>query len=115
MKCCDIKAGDLRAPVQFQRLTRTADGAGGAVETWEPLPFAPVRAKVEAMSGRERFASARVEATANIRVTCRYFAGLTEADAVTIQGQRCNIRHIEDVEFRHRWLVIEAERGVVGA
>lgn len=115
MKCCDIHAGMLRTPVRFERLVRVSDGAGGAGEEWQALPGAPTRAHVKAMSGGERWASARVEATANLRVTVRYFAGLTEADAVVIDGRRCNIRFIDDVEQRRRWLVLDVQRGVVPA
>jgi hypothetical protein len=47
-------------------------------------------------------------------VTVRYFAGLTEADAVVINGKRANIRFINNVEDRDLWLVLDVQTGVVG-
>jgi SPP1 family predicted phage head-tail adaptor len=112
MKCCDYSAGMLRTPVQFQRLTRTSDGAGGATQAWGNLAGSATRAHVKALSGSERFASARVEATATHRITVRHFAGLTEADAVVFAGKRHNIRFINNVEQRNRWLEIDVQSGV---
>lgn len=114
MKCCDIDAGKLRTPVQFQRAARTPDGAGGATLSWQAIAGAPTRAHVKSLSGSERFASARVEATATHRLTVRYFAGLTEADAVVFAGKRANVRFIDNVEQRNRWLVLDVQTGVVG-
>jgi SPP1 family predicted phage head-tail adaptor len=112
--CCKYNAGMLRTVVQFQRLVRTSDGAGGFTQTWQAIPNAPTRAMVQSMSGTERFASARVEATATHKVTIRYFAGLTEADAVMIRGKRANIRFINNIEERDLWMVLDVQTGVVG-
>jgi SPP1 family predicted phage head-tail adaptor len=114
MKCGDYNAGMLRTIVQFQRLARTSDGAGGFTQTWANLAGAPTRAHVKSMSGGERFASARVEATATHKVTVRYFAGLTEADVVVFNGLRANIRYIDNLEQRNRWLVLDVQTGVPG-
>jgi len=114
MKCCEYSAGMLRTPVQFQRLARVSDGAGGFTQTWQAIAGAPTRAQVKSMSGNERFASARVEATATHKVTIRHFAGLTEADAVVFDGKRANIRFINNVEQRDRWMVLDVQTGVVG-
>jgi len=113
VKCCDLHAGMLSTTVQFQRLSPVTDGAGGYAETWLPLSGAVTRAHVVAMSGAERYASGRVEATAKFRVTVRYFAGLRESDAVTINGARHNIRFINNVEQSNRWLVLDVDGGVV--
>jgi hypothetical protein len=43
----------------------------------------------------------------------RYFAGLRESDAVTINGARHNIRFINNVEQSNRWLVLDVDGGVV--
>lgn len=113
MKCCDITSGMLRTPVTFQRLTRTSDGAGGATQSWAAIAGAPTRGHVKSMSGSERFASARVEATATHRVTVRYFAGLTEADRVVFGGRLYSIKFINNIEQRNRWLIIDVMSGVV--
>lgn len=114
--CCSPKysARQLRTPVQFQRLVRTADGAGGFTQTWQNIAGAPTRAMVQSMSGSERFASARVEATATHKVTIRHFANLTEADAVVFDGRRANIRFINNVDQRDDWMVLDVQTGVPG-
>jgi SPP1 family predicted phage head-tail adaptor len=115
MKCCDMHGGKLTTPVEFQRLTRTPDGAGGASEAWQKLTGSPTRAHVKSKSGSERFASARVEALATHTVTVRYFAGLKEADSVVFGGRRANIRFIDNLEQANRWLVLDVQTGVVPA
>lgn len=114
MKCCDITSGMLKTPVGFQRTTRVSDGAGGFSEEWVAIPGAPTRAHIKAMSGSERFASARVEATATHKVTVRYFPGLLESDAVFWNGKRANIRFINNLEERNKFLVLDVQTGVAG-
>jgi SPP1 family predicted phage head-tail adaptor len=111
LKCCDLNAGMLRTPVQFERRARVSDGAGGFTQTWQAIAGAPTRAYVKSKSGNERFASARVEALATHSVTVRYFADITEADRVVFEGRAANIRFIDDVEQRKRWLKIDVQTG----
>jgi SPP1 family predicted phage head-tail adaptor len=67
---------------------------------------------VKAMSGGERWASQRTEATASHKIVVRWFDGLTEVDRVVIRGRAYNIRFIDNVEFQDKWLHITAEVGV---
>jgi SPP1 family predicted phage head-tail adaptor len=102
----------MREPVQFQRLTRTSDGAGGYTEAWAAVSGAPVRAMVKAMSGRERWSSQRIEASSTHRVVVRYFDGLREGDRVEIRGEVGNLRFVNNVGYADRWLEIDVEMGV---
>lgn len=110
MKCCDYTAGMLREPVTFQRVALVSDGAGGQTRTWSTLQAA--RAQVKMQSGSESMRSDRLEALRSYRVVVRYFAGLTEADAVLIRNRRHNIRTINNVELENLWLVIDTDEGV---
>jgi SPP1 family predicted phage head-tail adaptor len=112
--CCKYNAGMLRTIVQFQRLVHTSDGAGGFTQSWQNISGAPTRAMVESMNGGERFASARIEATATHKITIRYFASITETDAVLFKGKRANIRFINNVEERDLWMVLDVQTGVPG-
>ncbi len=114
MKCqCDkYNAAMLREPVTFERLTRTSDGQGGYTEAWAAISGAPDRAYVKAMSGSERWRSDRVEATSNYLAVVRYFAGLTEQDRIVIRSQNGQIRFINNLEFKNRWLEIDVNLGV---
>lgn len=112
MKCCDMNAGMLRTACQFQRVTRTTDGAGGWTVTWAAIAGAPTRCHFVALSGSERWQSLRVEATTTNRITVHYLAGLTEDDRVEIGGRMYNIRFINNLEMRNQWLVIDIDGGV---
>lgn len=112
-KCCDdYNAGMLNEPVSIERAAKVSDGAGGYTETWAVISGAPTRAHAKYLSGSERWASQRVEATAKLRIAVRYFDGLLESDSVVIRSRRCNIRFINNVEFRDRWLEIDLDEGV---
>lgn len=112
VKCCDITAQMLREPITVQRATRVSDGAGGFSETWAAVSGAPTWAMAKATGGGERWASERIEATAGMSFTMRYWSGLTEADRIVMRGVAYNVRHIDNVEMQDRWMVVKAERGV---
>jgi len=113
MKCCEYSPGMLRTAVEFQRSTRTSDGAGGAITTWAAISGAPTRAHVVSLSGFERMQAQRLDAQTSDRVVVRYFAGLTGKDRVLIEGQPYNIVFVNDIERRKRWLSIDVRGGVV--
>lgn len=108
--CCKYTAGDLREPVTFQRVTRTADGAGGWTETWAAISGAPVKAKVRQLSGGEVFRFNRTDAAVELMVVTRWVDGLTAADRVLIRSRAHNIRVLNNVDFADQWL----ETGVSG-
>jgi len=114
-KCCGssnkYNAGMLREPVTFERVTNTTDDYGARVQAWATIADAPTRAMVKPMSGRERWASERTEATANYRIVTRYNSDLTEKDRVLIRGRPCNIRFIANVDMDDRWLEIDVNMG----
>lgn len=113
MKCCDMSAGMLREPISIERASRTSDGAGGYTDdVWSQVSGSPERAYVKALSGSERFASDRVEATTRWRITLRYFAGLKESDTVVFRSRRYNVRFINNMELRDQWLAIDLDGGV---
>ena len=109
MKCGLVSPGALREPVAFQARTRTGTGDGGYTEGW--ATYRSTQAHVKAASGREVWAGDRVDARSMWKVTCRYFPGLQESDRLVIRGEAYNIRHVDNVELRNRWLVITAEQG----
>jgi SPP1 family predicted phage head-tail adaptor len=112
MKCCEVTAGMLRTPVEFQRKTREPDGAGGWLDTWGTIPGAAQLAWEKSLSGSERLLASRLDATTTGRIVVRYFAGLTGNDRVLIEGRPHNIKFVNDVERRKRWLEIDVAGGV---
>jgi SPP1 family predicted phage head-tail adaptor len=112
MKCCDMNAGMLREPITIERAARTSDGAGGFTVAWAAISGAPDRAHVKALSGSERYAADRTEATTRWRITFRYFDGLLESDRVIIRTRAYNIRFINNLELRDKWLTLDLDGGV---
>jgi len=110
--CAKYDARMLREPVTFQRKTRTANGRGGFTETWAEISGAPTRGHMKALSGSERLMADRVDATTRNRLVVRYFSGLREEDRVLIRNRTYNIRFLNNVEFRDRWLEIDLDGGV---
>lgn len=100
----------LKTPVTFERRTRAADGAGGYAETWATLRA--TRGRMRAMSGGERWASSRVEASSTHKLVVRYFADIKESDRVIVGSRAYNIRFINNVEYENKWLEITLELGV---
>jgi SPP1 family predicted phage head-tail adaptor len=107
-----MTAGKLRTVVEFQRATKVSDGSGGYNETWAAISDSPTKAFAKALSGSERFASDRVEATTRWRIVVRYFSGLLESDIVVINSREYNIRFINNVEMADKWLEIDLNGGV---
>jgi SPP1 family predicted phage head-tail adaptor len=111
-KCCDYHSGMLKEPVTFQRRTLTADGAGGQTETWAAIPGMPNRAHVKPVGGSERYASDRTEAIVRLRLVVRYTDELREGDRVKIRDRVHNIRFLDNIEFKDKWLQIDVDGGV---
>ncbi len=111
-KCCDFHAGMLKEAVLFQRRSLTADGAGGQTVEWETVANAPTRAHVRPVGGSERYASDRTEAIVRLRLVTRYTDLLREGDRVQIRDKVHNIRFLDNIEFKDKWLQIDVDGGV---
>lgn len=112
MKCCDYSGGDLRTACSFQRVTETPDGSGGYTRAWAAISGAPDRCSYKSASGSERYSSARVEANYRGRIVIRYFAGITAADRVLIDGLAYQILWVDDIDRRKQWLALDLAGGV---
>lgn len=110
MKCCNIKAGMLREPVEFQSQVITSVGGGASSITYTNR--ANVRGAFKPMSGSERLYAERLDATTRNRLVIRYRSDLTESDRVIIRGRAYQIRSIINTEFRNKFLEIDLDGGV---
>lgn len=84
-----MRSGMLRHRVTLQRFQQGQDAYGGPVETWEDV--ATVWASLEAMSGREFFASQQAQSEVTQRIRIRYRAGVTADMRVIHNGKVFNI------------------------
>lgn len=110
MKCCDYTPGMLREPVTFQKQVLTSIG-GGATQLSYVDDFT-ARGFMKPLSGREVLYAERLDAQTRNRLTIRYTAKLTESHRAIIRGRAYNIRYLNNVEFRDRWLEIDLDGGV---
>jgi len=110
VKCCDITPGMLRHTIVIERLTRTDDNAGGYTDSW--ATWKTVKASIKNVSGTERLHSQRLDAEVSMKMTIRYIDGLTEIDRVSFRSKVYQIRYIDNVEFRDRWLILSLSGGV---
>ena len=109
-KCCDYTAKQLREPVTIQRQTTTAIG-GGATEIGYTT-HATTRGGMKPLSGGERMYASRLDAQTSNRLLLRYRADLLESDRIVIRGRAYQIRYIDNVEFRNKWLLLDLDGGV---
>lgn len=109
-KCCDYTSGMLRHTVELQSKTRTPNGAGGFDDTWST--YATVKAFMKPISGTERFHAERLDATTKNRLVMRYRSDVEAQHRVKFEGKLYNIRFVENVEFRNRWLRLDLDGGV---
>lgn len=79
-----IEAGKLDQRVTLQESTPTTDGFGQDVPAWSDV--ATVWARVEPLRGREFFQAGQMQASADVRITIRYRAGLNERMRVMWRG-----------------------------
>lgn len=102
--------GELRSLIRLDKPSRTPDGAGGFSRAW--VKHAACFARVRPLTGRERLATDRVEATAGYHITIRARADLDETMTIVWGERRHNIRFIKARDPRSLYLEIETEQGV---
>ena len=71
-ECCVITAGELRHRVYLEKRVRVADGQGGYTETWVADPIGGVLAKMQFLTGTERWEDYRNKPGNLIRLTMRF-------------------------------------------
>lgn len=119
MKCCDVKAGDLRTLVTIERRTATPDGVGGFTEAWAADPAGGAWAKVEAAGGIMGMAAAmsagRVSPSNTYKITVRFRGDGNGApywsanDRVIVNGREYGIMSVVDPDGRRKFIQIIAQ------
>ena len=109
--CCKYNSGMLREAITIQRRVDTQDEDRNLITVWQTVSGAPTYAMVRQSSGRERFASNRVEATSSFVFVMRYSDTFDESARIVHRGRNYNIRSINNVEFQDEWLEVSATLG----
>jgi SPP1 family predicted phage head-tail adaptor len=100
----------LREPIEIQSQVRTDIGGGATDITYTNR--ADVRGHFKPMSGNERLYAERLDATTRNRLVIRYRTDLTESDRVIVRSRAYQIRFINNLEFRNKFLEIDLDGGV---
>jgi SPP1 family predicted phage head-tail adaptor len=105
-------AGELDRRITIQTLSLTKDSEGGMADDWSNL--ATVWAKVRNLSGNERRVTVEGGQVAEARTefTIRYRSGLNERMRVSYAGKVYNIRHLNDFNAAHEFIVITCDTGL---
>jgi len=99
-----MKIGKLRHQITLQAPTLTQDSLGVVSETWSDT--ATVCAQIEAISGREFFDAARVNAEVTHRIRIRHRPGIVPAMRVLEGTRTFDIHSVLDVDGRKRELTL---------
>jgi SPP1 family predicted phage head-tail adaptor len=110
VKCCEITAGDIRYLAELQGQVNTPIPGAGNRRSY--VKKDDIRIGFKALSGYERNNADRLDAQTKNRITMRYREDITESDRILFRGKAYNIRFIDNVEMRNRWLVIDVDGGV---
>ncbi len=114
IKLKDILASEFRFSVMVQRATYKPDNSGGqGAAVWNDC--LEIYCKVAPWKGREEYSDG---STGRIR-TEQYWmfyswfrSEIKETDRLLFQGKLYNIRSLDNVELRNKFLAISAESGV---
>lgn len=102
----------LNKRIAIQSLAQTKDAHGGMVDTWTDV--APVWAGIKNLSGNERRVTKEggQGAEARTEMTIRYRAGIIEKMRVLYGGKIYNIKHVNDFNEGHRFMILTCDTGV---
>lgn len=113
-KTPEYTAGEFRQPISIWRPTSTPNGSGGQDVSWaEHIPV--VFCIMEDMSGDEGYgdnSTGRVRTLNKNKFTTWWRDDIAVTDQIRYLGVQYNIRRIDNVLMRNKFLSIEAESGV---
>lgn len=106
--------GELRHRITIEENIKVSDGLGGQTETWQAIATNPqVWAKIDPVSGLERFFSERLEENISHKITIRYrsdLIGKTEW-RLNFGGRIFQMKSIRSMLERKDFLIIDAIEG----
>lgn len=118
VECCTITQADLRVRVYPQRRVRTSDGMGGWEESWVGNPESGILAKVQNLSGTERWEGQRTESTNIFNLFVRFRGDSQGAPywqagetRFIIRGRQYNLLAVQDLEMKKKWLRLLVQEG----
>jgi SPP1 family predicted phage head-tail adaptor len=105
-----LEAGSLDQRVRIEQKSVTRDSFKAEVVTW--VTVATVWAEVTPLRGRELFAAAQLQSTADMRFRIRYRSDITTAHRLVHRGINYDVRYVAEIPPQKSGLEILAETGV---
>ena len=104
-----MSIGDLRHPLAIQEAVLTPDGGGGFASTWQDIAEAPqVFAHIEDHGSTDAQENGQLTATATLKITIHYRAGLKAGMRLAGTAQDYDIVSLQDPDGTATWLEIIA-------
>jgi head-tail adaptor len=113
IKTADITAGEFRFLVTVQRPVNTPDGSGGFDVVWSNV--ATFYAQITNEQGTEQYgdgSTGRVRTFQRFAFSTWWRTDIVQTDRLSYGGTLFNIRALNNIELRNKFLVIIAESGV---
>lgn len=109
-----MRAGRLDRRITIQARQAGLDAYGQPADAWTTV--ATVWARLEPLSGAERFEADQRSQEQSVRFTVRFRAGIQPRQRVIFEGRQYDIRNVAETERRHELVldctVLEGESGV---
>jgi SPP1 family predicted phage head-tail adaptor len=103
---------DLKRRIVIQARTQTKDAQGGMVDSWATAYT--VFAKIMHLSGNEKKVTLHGGQVPEARTefTVRYNAGITAQHRISYGGKLFNIKHVNDYNEQHRFMILSCDTGL---
>jgi SPP1 family predicted phage head-tail adaptor len=102
--------GKLNREIEIQEATLTGDGMGGKTKAWANL--ADVWAEVIYVRGHESVEADRKTPTESILIRIHFRSDITNAHRILFNGNRYDIRSVQDRDGKRKNTHIEATREI---
>ena len=108
-----FRAGQLRHTIQIQAQTITPDGGGGGPPTWATIANGTVKASIVPDRSDEVYLDNQQQEIGFFTIVTRYISGVNTGQRAYFVDSRTGARYfdiksVNDVQERHRWLVLRA-------
>jgi SPP1 family predicted phage head-tail adaptor len=105
-----MDAGRLRHYVEIEDYVLVQDEAGDDIKVYSHYGF--TWASIRTLRGRELFLAQQQFAASDNEIVIRYLAGVNEQMRVVHDGLYYNILNCDDVELRHKTMILLCETGI---
>lgn len=101
-----MRAGKMPHRIKIQADTPTRDVLGAETSAWATIAGGNCWARIEPLSGQERWVAQQVNAESTLKVTMRYDSALTEQHRILFGSRVLQINAISNTDEMNKELVV---------